>query len=337
MARQRLGVVLLVPQPLATQIDGLRRALGDGALARIPAHLTLVPPVNVAERDLPSAFAVVRAAAAGSSVLSLRLGPVTTFQPVNPVAYLAVDGKATSMEDLSTLREACLTGPLTRPQDHDFVPHVTIADEQAPARLDAAVTALADFSAEVTFDRVHVLAEQPGRVWVPIAEMALGEGPRPVGRGSLPLDLSVTGRLDVEAAALLAIDHEPAGRPFAVTARRDGAVVAAAWGWSAGGRLEVADLVVAAVHRGQGIGRHLVQSVEDVGRARSCTRAGTAAPSTGAAAALLSSCGWTIVPAPDAPVTEHRRWERPLASLEPAGMPAPSPDEATSTPHGRTW
>lgn len=313
MARQRLGVVLLVPQPLATQVDGVRRALGDGALGRIPAHLTLVPPVNVSERDLPSAFGVVRAAAAASPALDLRLGPVTTFQPVNPVAYLAVDGPAASMAALSTLHDACLAGPLQRPQDHDFVPHVTVADEQSGTRLDAAVTALADFGADVTFDRVHVLAEQPGRIWVPIAEMQLGDGPRSVGRGSLPLELAVTGRLDVEAASLLAIEHEPAGLPFAVTARRDGAVVAGAWGWTAGGRLEVADLVVASAHRGQGIGRHLVAAIEGLGRRRSCTRAGTSAPSTGAAAALLGSCGWTIVAAPDAPSAEHRRWERPLA------------------------
>jgi 2'-5' RNA ligase len=317
MARQRLGVVLLVPQPLATQIDGLRRALGDGALGRIPAHLTLVPPVNVPERDLPDAFAVVRRTSAATPALQLRLGPVTTFQPVNPVAYLAVSGETAPMDALTRLREGCLSGPLERRQDHDFVPHVTVADEQSAARLDAAVTALSDFAVDVTFDRVHVLAEQPGRIWVPIAEMTLDDGPRVVGRGSLPLDLAVTGRPDVEAASLLAIDQDPAGLPFAVTARRDGVVVGAAWGWTSGGRLEVADLVVAAAHRGQGIGRHLVVAIEDLGRRRSCTRIGTAAPSTGAAAALLATAGWTIIAAPDAPATEHRRWERALA-LDPA-------------------
>jgi 2'-5' RNA ligase len=312
MARQRLGVVLLVPQQLATQIDGLRRALGDGALGRIPPHLTLVPPVNVNERDIPAVFATVRTAAAATPVLSLRLGPVTTFLPVNPVGYLAVDGEPSALDALDMLRQACLTGPLDRPQDRDYVPHVTVVDDLAPARLEAAVAALADFAADVTFDRAHVLAEQPGRIWVPIAEMPLGEGPRSVGRGSLPLDVAVTGRLDVEAAALLAIDHEPTGLPFAVTARRDGTVVAAAWGWTAGGRLELADLVVAAAHRGQGIGRHLLVAVEALGRRRSCTRAGVAAPSSGAAASLLTSCGWLIIPSPDAPATEHRRWERSL-------------------------
>lgn len=312
MARQRLGVVLLVPQPLATQIDGVRRALGDGALARIPPHITLVPPVNVAERDLPAAFAAVRSAAAASPPLALRLGPVTTFQPVNPVAYLAVDGAAPMMEALVSLRAACLTGPLERSQDHDFVPHVTVADEQTPARLEAAVTALKSFSADVTIDRVHVLAEQPGRVWVPIADMPLGDREAVVGRGSLPLELVVSGRPDVEAASLLAVEHEPAGLPFAVTGRRNGVVVAAAWGWTAGGRLELADLVVAGAHRGQGVGRHLLVAVEALGRRRSCTRAGTAAPTGGAAASLLGGCGWSIVAAPDAPSDEHRRWERPL-------------------------
>ncbi len=112
MARQRLGVVLLVPQPLATQVDGVRRALGDGALGRIDPHITLVPPVNVADRDLPAAFAVVRAAAAVCSPLALRLGPVDTFAPVNPVAYLRVGGDEDALAALEQLRVGCHAGPL---------------------------------------------------------------------------------------------------------------------------------------------------------------------------------------------------------------------------------
>lgn len=314
MARQRLGVVLLVPQPLATQIDGVRRALGDGALGRIPPHLTLVPPVNVAERDLPAALAVVRRAAAASKSLALQLGPVRSFQPVNPVAYLAVGGA--DLDALTAMRDACLAAPLARPQDHDFVAHVTVADELAADRLEAAESVLRDFRADVTFDRVHVLSERPGRVWVPIADAPLGGSPGVVGRGSLPLELSVSGRPDLEAASLLAIDGEPAGLPFAVTARRDGAVVAAAWGWSAGGRLEVADLAVGAAHRNQGVGRHLLAGVEDLARRRSCTHAGGAAPTTGAAASVLRSCGWMQVGSAGSSggsSPERQRWERVLA------------------------
>lgn len=318
MARQRLGVVLLVPQPLATQIDGLRRALGDDAYGRIPPHVTLVPPVNVAERDLTTAFAAVRTAAGATQPLELGIGSVRTFKPVNPVAYLGVTGSDPHMTALTELRRRCLSGPLDRPQDHEFVPHVTIASDLASPRLDAVSATLADFGVDVTIDRVHVLAEQPGRVWVPIADMPLGVPASVVGRGSLPLDLTVSGRPDLEAAALLAIDGDGSGLPFTVTARRDGAVVAAAWGWTSGGHLELADLVVAVAHRGQGIGRHLVAAVEDLARRRTCGRVGTTAPAQGAAAALLQACGWGLLaagePSDDGRASsDRRRWERMLA------------------------
>ena len=50
--RVRLGVVLLVPPPVAGEIDGLRRAVGDGALGKVAPHVTLVPPVNVRDERL---------------------------------------------------------------------------------------------------------------------------------------------------------------------------------------------------------------------------------------------------------------------------------------------
>lgn len=314
MARQRLGVVLLLPEPLATQVDGLRRALGDGALGRIPPHITLVPPVNVPERELPAAFGVVRLAAAPRRPISVQLGPVATFVPVNPVAFLAVDGDETELDALTQLRASCLSGPFDRPQVHEFVPHVTIADELSAPRLDVVEEVLGDFRAEVTFDRVHVLCEQPGRVWVPIADAPLGGAVATLGRGSLPLDLHVSGRPDLEAASLLALDAEAAGRPFAVTARRDGAVIAAVWGWTAGGCLEVADLVVAGAHRGQGVGRHLLAAVEELGRSRACRQAGAWAPADGASASLLQGCGWHLLTRADPGRGGRRRWERVLAS-----------------------
>ncbi|MDQ1402032.1 MAG: hypothetical protein QOG03_348, partial [Actinomycetota bacterium] len=71
----RLGVALLIPNPLAAEIDGLRRALGDGGLDRIPPHLTLVPPVNVREDRLSDALAVLRNAGTGTRPFILELGP----------------------------------------------------------------------------------------------------------------------------------------------------------------------------------------------------------------------------------------------------------------------
>lgn len=173
MARHRLGIVLLVPPPLDTEIDGLRRALGDGALGRIRPHITLVPPVNVREGDLAEAFDLLHAAAAACPPLTLRLGPVASFAPASPVAYLAVSSARETMVRLVRLRDDLHAGPLDRPADHDFVPHVTVANELPEDRLAASVSALSEYRPEVTFDHVHVLAEQPGRVWIPVTESRL--------------------------------------------------------------------------------------------------------------------------------------------------------------------
>ncbi len=165
--RRRLGVALLVPQPVATEVDGLRRALGDGALGRIAAHLTLVPPVNVAEGALPDALDVLRTAAKATRPLDLRLGPAATFDPVTPVVYLAVGG---DVDALQALRDRVFLPPLERPLTNAFVPHVTVADEMDPTRIPAAVEALADYVADVRIDALHLLEEGRGRVWRPIAD-----------------------------------------------------------------------------------------------------------------------------------------------------------------------
>jgi 2'-5' RNA ligase len=235
--KARLGVALLLSEAVATEVQGLRRALGDGALDRIPPHLTLVPPVNVREDRLPDALAVLRAAASAARPLMLTLGPPATFLPHNPTVYLAVGG---DLDALHVLRDRVFRDPLERPLTWSFVPHVTLADELDPARIPPALEALADYRAEVTVDRIHLLQEGPGRTWAPIAEAPFGEPPV-IGRGGLPLELTTTEHLDPEAAAL-----DPAVR-VAVTARRDGRVVGTA----------TATLAVDPAHRDEGIEEHL--------------------------------------------------------------------------------
>lgn len=238
MPKARLGVALLLPAPVAAEIDGLRRALGDGARGRIPPHLTLVPPVNVRDDRFHDALAVLRAAAAATKPFRLTLGPPATFHPVNPVVHLAAGG---DLDALHALRDAVFVEPLARTLTWPFVPHVTLADDMDPDRIPPALYALGDYRVEAAFDRVHLLQEGEGRTWSPVAD-ATFRRPAVVGRGGLPLELSVTERLDPEAAALADL-----ATGLAVTARRDGEVVGVVQG----------RMVVAPEHRGQGIARHL--------------------------------------------------------------------------------
>ena len=91
MPRTRLGVALLVPPRAAAGVDLLRVALGAvGAVRHVAAHVTLVPPVNVAVERLPEVEVLVRCAAAGHRPFAATLGPPVTFLPANPVLYLSL-------------------------------------------------------------------------------------------------------------------------------------------------------------------------------------------------------------------------------------------------------
>lgn len=223
MPRRRLAVALLLPDPIATEVDGLRRALGDGSLDKVAPHITLVPPVNVRIEDLGAAFALLRTAAAATECFTVTIGPPATFEPINPVVYLAVGG-----DEVDALRDRVFVEPLTRTLTNPFVPHVTIADECAPERIEAALAALADFQAEVTFDGVFLLEDRaPGpRRWNPVAD-ARFESPAIVGRGGYELELTRSSLADPEVAAVLEESVVPTGSYVVVAARHDGRVVGA--------------------------------------------------------------------------------------------------------------
>jgi 2'-5' RNA ligase len=302
VSRHRLGVAVLLGGEVGAEVDGLRRALGDGSLGRIPPHITLVPPVNVPGDRLAAAVDLLLAAGAATAPFRLVLGPATTFHPVTPVVYLAVGG---DVDAVAGLRDRVFAPPLTRSLTHPFVPHATLADEVAPDRIAAAVAALGDMAAEVLVDRVHLLRERPGRRWTPVADAPFAP-PAVVGRGGLAVELTTSQLVDPVAAALLAAEAVPDAVPFpfpiaraepwAVTARRDGCVLGLACGGAVADRLEVDALVVAPAHRHQGVGRHLVAAVERLGRERGATAAVAAVPE-GPGDALLTGAGWVEAPA----------------------------------------
>lgn len=301
MPRLRLGVALLVPGPVAGEIDVLRRACGDEAVGRIAPHLTLVPPVNVREDRMSDALAVLRSAAAATRPITVTLGPPTTFLPTNPVLYLSVGGE---VEAVSALRDRIFVEPLARSLTWAFSPHVTVVDGGEPGRLEAAVAALAGYRVEITFRRVHLLQEHRDeagiRVWHPIADIAL-TAPAVVGRGGLELELAVSDQLAPDARTFeerewAVIDPDRLGdarpRGLAVIAWREGRVVGTARGWTSGHGAELDDLIVAGAHRREGIGAHLVAAFvsEVVGRGCRLVRTRTEAGSPGEV--FLRRLGW---------------------------------------------
>ena len=282
--RQRLGVILLIPPPVRTEVDALRRAVGEGDVSRIAPHLTLVPPVNVRDDEVDAAVAVLQRAAATAvrGPIRLELGPVTSFAPVSPTLHLAVGG---DVEAVHRLRDAVFTPPLERPLTHPFDPHVTLIEEST--RIEAATESLGGYRAECTIGSVHLMRESRdedrNRIWRPIAESLLGQRGGVVGRGGLELDLTPTGALPPEASRWIDerwddFDVErygalrPKEEPIGVVARRDGRIVAAAQGdvrhW---GEAYLANLIVGAEVRNAGMGAHVVAAFASLAADRDAT------------------------------------------------------------------
>jgi len=302
VTRRHLAVALVLPGRVAIEVDALRRATGDPDIMRIPSHITLIPPVNVREVDLDGVLGDLRAAAAAAAPLTLDLGPTATFLPTSPTLYLSVDG---DLDDLVRLRSALLVGPFDRPSTLPFVPHVTLRNPAAPEVLARARDALRAYRTTVTFDRVHLL-EETDRVWRPIADAVFGRSRLEIGRGSRPLELAESARLDPSATAFATREwhlHDddafgPGTRwehqPFALCARRDDRIVGVATGWTGLGVAFVAELLVAADARGEGIGSHLLAAVEDLARRRACRTLALRTDAGSRAQAFYASRGWRV-------------------------------------------
>jgi 2'-5' RNA ligase/ribosomal protein S18 acetylase RimI-like enzyme len=279
MPKHRLGVALLLPPPFDREVDALRRACDDGALGRIPSHLTLVPPVNVREDAMGAGLRVLRTAAAAVAPFTLQLGPPATFLPHNPTLYLPASGPG--IDALQRLRDRVFSPPLERPLTWAFVPHVTLADEMDPVRIQAAIEALAGYRATVTFECVHLLEESKtanGRAWRQIADASFAR-PAVVGRGGIELELSVSEHGDEEVSAFEKREWDayridmlgPNARdrdPFTIVARRDGETVGVASGHTQGGVAYLRRLMVASQIRGQGIGSKLLAAFESLAAER---------------------------------------------------------------------
>jgi 8-oxo-dGTP pyrophosphatase MutT (NUDIX family)/2'-5' RNA ligase len=166
----RLGVIVLLPEPLAAHVQAWRRALRDPARDRIPPHLTLVPPQTVAEEDLQPALALVDRAAAVAMPGVVELRGAATFLPETPVAYLVV------AEGVSTLRtlESSLRMPPLDQRGFPFHPHVTVTQGRPAEDLEAAARDLASFHAVFPLSELTLMEADEHVGWRVIHQAAVG-------------------------------------------------------------------------------------------------------------------------------------------------------------------
>ncbi len=167
----RIGVAIPVPLPLCEVLQRQRAASGDPLAWSVPPHVTLVPPLRVADGDMDRVAEHLAAAAAASAVFEIALHSTGTFRPVSPVVFARlVSGAA----EVVGLEQRVRAGVLGTPRRFPFHPHVTLAQDVDDAALDAAGAALADFRAQFTAASIVLYRHEADGVWRSLAEYPLG-------------------------------------------------------------------------------------------------------------------------------------------------------------------
>jgi 2'-5' RNA ligase len=144
-ARTRIGVAIDIPEPWGSQLTRRRAAAGDPQAAYTPAHVTLLGPTEVATDGLPAVERHLEKVASAHQPFPLHLRGTGTFRPVTEVVFVTV---AQGISECELLAGAIAAADgVHRDGRFPYHPHVTVAQDVAPAALDAVFEDLAAFSA----------------------------------------------------------------------------------------------------------------------------------------------------------------------------------------------
>ncbi|MFG3495276.1 2'-5' RNA ligase family protein [Streptomyces sp. NPDC047928] len=175
MGTVTLGVSIAVPEPYGSLLQERRAGFGDPAAHGIPTHVTLLPPTEVDEAELPAVRAHLARVAAAGRPFPMRLSGTGTFRPLSPVVYVRLAEGASACSRLQQqVRDA--SGPLVRELQFPYHPHVTVAHGIPDDAMDRAYEELADFEAEWTVASFALYEQGADAVWRKLHEYEFGSG-----------------------------------------------------------------------------------------------------------------------------------------------------------------
>jgi 2'-5' RNA ligase/GNAT superfamily N-acetyltransferase len=168
-----IGVALPIPEPFLGELGAYRERFGDPLAHAIVAHITLVPPTQVAdETHLAAIIDHLRSRAAGLEPFEVVLAGADSFRPVSQVVFVPlVQGAQRVCEIESVVR----SGPLDRQLSFAYHPHVTIAHDLDTAWLDQAHDAMQSYRASFDVDQLVLFRQGADGVWRPSVGFAFGE------------------------------------------------------------------------------------------------------------------------------------------------------------------
>ncbi len=157
-----IGVSIAVPEPWGSRLQDFRVANGDVAGASIPTHITLVPPLEIAQDRMPDVERHLEEVAASIPSYNIHLRGTGTFRPVSPVVFVSlVEG----ISQTERLAHGCRRGPLTLDLSHPYHPHVTVAHLLDDDGLDRAFLEMDGFDCAFSVAEFHLYVHHADHGW----------------------------------------------------------------------------------------------------------------------------------------------------------------------------
>jgi 2'-5' RNA ligase len=164
-----VGVILGFPDDVATELRKWRASFGDPMAESVPAHITLVTTTETDDWD--AAVSHVRRVASQQTPFRVTISGTGSFRPVSEVVYLNV---AEGFEQCVKLHSELQQGPLERDLPFPYHPHVTVAHDVDPVRLDEAELALKNYSTSFTVASMGLYEHHADGLWQPREELRFG-------------------------------------------------------------------------------------------------------------------------------------------------------------------
>lgn len=154
MSGMTLGVAIEIPEPFGPAIDSARLGY-EPSIGRMPAHITLLPPVDVDSVVLDQVIEHLAAVATQLAPFDVELHGTGTFQPVSPVVFIALSRGISSCEGAEA---QVRTGLLAVESRFPYHPHVTLAHDVSEELLARAFEDFTDFRARFTVSQMHLFS-----------------------------------------------------------------------------------------------------------------------------------------------------------------------------------
>lgn len=168
-----IGVSIAVPPPYGEELQRCRRDMGDRMADAIPSHVTLLPPTEVDDDELPAVRDHLAKVASTWRPFTMLLRGTGTFRPVSPVVFVQVAG---GIADCEQLQLAVRQGPVERELRFPYHPHVTVAHDVPEAAMDRAFEQLATYQCSFRVDAFDLYRHGPDEVWRSVAAFPFGCG-----------------------------------------------------------------------------------------------------------------------------------------------------------------